>query len=114
MSAQLRLPTSPDRMKTILAEKPMPIAAQSVALTALKGTILSNSTVIIFNFFYYENRYVSNSGCDECRCYEPCRGYSCPDGTQCQPELVRDETDPNQSATRVQPACSQGDLNLKV
>ena len=54
-------------------------------------------------------RYVSNSGCDECRCYEPCRGYSCPDGTQCQPELVSEPVDPQRedqgSVTRVQPTC---------
>lgn len=56
---------------------------------------------------YGIERSTSNNGCDECRCYEPCRGYSCPEGTECQAELVRDESDPNQSATRIQPACRQ-------
>ncbi|XP_046445127.1 papilin-like isoform X2 [Daphnia pulex] len=56
---------------------------------------------------YGIERFTSNSGCDECRCYEPCRGYSCPEGTECQAELVRDESDPNQSATRIQPVCRQ-------
>ena len=49
---------------------------------------------------------MANSGCDECRCYEPCRGYSCPDGTQCQAELVREESGSSSDAiTRVQPTC---------
>ena len=34
-------------------------------------------------------RYVAETGCDECRCHEPCREHRCQAGTECHAELVR-------------------------
>lgn len=105
-------PTSPGPTTRILAERPTPTAAPSAVPTALKGAFrheIQHGFEFCLKIHSILIRYVSNSGCDECRCYEPCRGYSCPEGTQCQAELVSDPVDPDRpeqgSVTRVQPTC---------
>ena len=60
---QLRLPVS-----FAYPPPPPPLYTHTLSFTLLFITdekVSPNSNVIIFNFFYYKNRYVSNSGCDE-------------------------------------------------
>ncbi|KAK2706695.1 hypothetical protein QYM36_014662 [Artemia franciscana] len=38
-----------------------------------------------------ERYYVAETGCEDCRCHNPCRDHQCEDGMRCAPELYRGE-----------------------
>lgn len=55
---------------------------------------------------YGHEAFVDEDNCNRCRCHDPCREITCPEGTQCAIDLNPNATLPQQ--TQFIPVCRQG------
>lgn len=56
---------------------------------------------------YGVERYVDSDDCERCQCHDPCKGHSCPDGTQCAVDFYRN---PQTGKTEFRGVCRPSEL----